>query len=43
MVVAQWANVIFGQAFEEAKYWGVINAAVLLPDLSILPDGERYQ
>ena len=40
MVVAQRANVIFGRAFDEAKYWGVINAAALLPDLSILPDGD---
>ncbi|KAH7925482.1 ABC protein [Leucogyrophana mollusca] len=33
-------NIIFGQPFEEDKYWHVIEVACLLPDLQLLPDGD---
>ncbi|KAF9237599.1 ABC protein [Melanogaster broomeanus] len=33
-------NIIFGQPFDEDKYWRVIEVACLLPDLQLLPDGD---
>ncbi|KAF9237594.1 ABC protein [Melanogaster broomeanus] len=33
-------NIIFGQPFDEDKYWRVIEVACLLPDLQSLPDGD---
>ncbi|KAF8183977.1 ABC protein [Pholiota molesta] len=33
-------NIIFGQPFEEGKYWRVIETACLLHDLELLPDGD---
>ncbi|KAG2348012.1 ABC protein [Suillus weaverae] len=33
-------NIIFGQSFEEDRYWRVIETACLLPDLQLLPDGD---
>ncbi|KAH8921178.1 P-loop containing nucleoside triphosphate hydrolase protein [Atractiella rhizophila] len=33
-------NVLFGQPFEEERYWSVIQAACLEPDLEVLPDGD---
>ncbi|KIO14752.1 hypothetical protein M404DRAFT_119962 [Pisolithus tinctorius Marx 270] len=33
-------NVLFGQFFDEEKYWRVIESACLLPDLQLLPDGD---
>ncbi|KAJ7057792.1 ABC protein [Mycena amicta] len=33
-------NVLFGQPFDEARYWRVIEDACLLPDLQLLADGD---
>ncbi|TBU32613.1 P-loop containing nucleoside triphosphate hydrolase protein [Dichomitus squalens] len=33
-------NVLFGQEFEEERYWKVIEQASLLPDLQVLADGD---
>ncbi|KAL6299258.1 P-loop containing nucleoside triphosphate hydrolase protein [Sparassis latifolia] len=33
-------NVLFGQPFNEEKYWKAIECASLLPDLQVLPDGD---
>ncbi|KIO14750.1 hypothetical protein M404DRAFT_120129 [Pisolithus tinctorius Marx 270] len=33
-------NVLFGQSFDEEKYWRVIELSCLLPDLQLLPDGD---
>ncbi|KAF9266173.1 hypothetical protein L218DRAFT_897134 [Marasmius fiardii PR-910] len=34
-------NIIFGQSFDEEKYWKVVEAACLLPDFDMLtPDGD---
>ncbi|KAJ7204160.1 ABC protein [Mycena pura] len=33
-------NVLFGQRFDEARYWRVIEDACLLPDLKLLADGD---
>ncbi|KAI6025624.1 P-loop containing nucleoside triphosphate hydrolase protein [Pisolithus orientalis] len=33
-------NVLFGQFFDEEKYWRVIESACLLPDLQLLPDSD---
>ncbi|KAJ6632266.1 P-loop containing nucleoside triphosphate hydrolase protein [Mycena sp. CBHHK59/15] len=33
-------NVLFGQAFDEDKYWRVMEDACLLPDLQLLADGD---
>nr|GAT42790.1 ABC protein [Mycena chlorophos] len=33
-------NVLFGQPFDEARYWRVIEDACLLPDLKLLADGD---
>ncbi|KAF8972123.1 hypothetical protein BDZ97DRAFT_1913365 [Flammula alnicola] len=33
-------NIIFGQPFDEEKYWRVIETACLLHDLELLPDGD---
>ncbi|KAH9945319.1 ABC protein [Epithele typhae] len=33
-------NVLFGQPFEEARYWKAIENASLLPDLQVLADGD---
>ncbi|KAI6041615.1 ABC protein [Pisolithus marmoratus] len=33
-------NVLFGQPFDEKRYWRVIELSCLLPDLELLPDGD---
>lgn len=33
-------NVLFGQPWDESRYWNAIKQACLLPDLEILPDGD---
>ncbi|PCH42435.1 nucleoside triphosphate hydrolase protein [Wolfiporia cocos MD-104 SS10] len=33
-------NVLFGQPYDEEKYWKAIENASLLPDLEVLPDGD---
>ncbi|KAI6009305.1 ABC protein [Pisolithus marmoratus] len=33
-------NVLFGQPFDEERYWRVIELSCLLPDLEVLPDGD---
>ncbi|KAF9048460.1 ABC protein [Panaeolus papilionaceus] len=33
-------NIIFGQPYEEEKYWEVIKQASLIPDLELLADGD---
>ncbi|KAJ7642099.1 ABC protein [Roridomyces roridus] len=33
-------NVLFGQPFEEDRYWRVVEDACLLPDLQLLADGD---
>ncbi|KAL5504423.1 hypothetical protein ACEPAH_8498 [Sanghuangporus vaninii] len=33
-------NVLFGQEFDSDKYWDVVERASLLPDLTVLPDGD---
>ncbi|KAJ3794573.1 ABC protein [Lentinula aff. detonsa] len=33
-------NILFGQPFEEAKYWRVLERSCLIPDLQMLPDGD---
>jgi hypothetical protein len=32
--------VLFGQPFEEDRYWRVIEDSCLLPDLQLLADGD---
>ena len=36
----QRENILFGQEFNEEKYWSVIEQASLLRDLELLPDGD---
>jgi len=36
----QRENILFGQEFNEEKYWRVIEQASLLQDLELLPDGD---
>ncbi|KAJ7086116.1 ABC protein [Mycena belliarum] len=33
-------NVLFGQAFDSDRYWGIMEMACLLPDLQLLADGD---
>ncbi|KZP16437.1 ABC protein [Athelia psychrophila] len=33
-------NILFGQPFEEDRYWQAVENACLLPDLDVLPDGD---
>ena len=33
-------NVLFGQPFDEDRYWAAIEKASLIPDLQVLPDGD---
>ncbi len=33
-------NIIFGQPYNEDRYWEAIENASLLPDLQVLPDGD---
>ncbi|KAF5370179.1 hypothetical protein D9757_010634 [Collybiopsis confluens] len=33
-------NILFGQPFEETKYWTVLERSCLIPDLQMLPDGD---
>ncbi|KAJ7822754.1 P-loop containing nucleoside triphosphate hydrolase protein, partial [Mycena leptocephala] len=33
-------NMLFGQSFEEDRYWHVIKDSHLLPDLQLLADGD---
>ncbi|KAJ6521987.1 hypothetical protein B0H19DRAFT_1086291 [Mycena capillaripes] len=36
----QRENVLFGKPFESDRYWRIMEAACLLPDLQLLPDGD---
>lgn len=36
-------NVLFGQAWDEARYWNVIDQACLGPDLKVLGDGDATE
>ncbi|TFK38318.1 P-loop containing nucleoside triphosphate hydrolase protein, partial [Crucibulum laeve] len=36
-------NIVFGQPFDEKRYWEVIDQACLLPDLELLPDGDMTE
>ncbi|KAJ3741472.1 ABC protein [Lentinula detonsa] len=33
-------NILFGEPFDEERYWRVVEAACLLPDLEIMADGD---
>ncbi|GAW05470.1 ABC protein [Lentinula edodes] len=33
-------NILFGQPFEEVKYWRALERSCLIPDLQMLPDGD---
>jgi ATP-binding cassette, subfamily C (CFTR/MRP), member 1 len=33
-------NIVFGQDFDEDRYWRAVEVASLLPDLQVLPDGD---
>ncbi|KAG6918643.1 hypothetical protein DXG01_012762 [Tephrocybe rancida] len=33
-------NILFGQPYDEERYWHVIEGACLLPDLHVLPDAD---
>ncbi|KAJ3773608.1 ABC protein [Lentinula raphanica] len=33
-------NILFGQPFDETRYWKVLERACLIPDLQMLPDGD---
>ncbi|KAH9949979.1 P-loop containing nucleoside triphosphate hydrolase protein [Amylocystis lapponica] len=33
-------NILFGQEYDEERYWRVVENASLLPDLQVLPDGD---
>ncbi|TDL20835.1 ABC protein [Rickenella mellea] len=33
-------NILFGQPFDEDRYWETVENASLLPDLQVLPDGD---
>ncbi|KAF8802448.1 P-loop containing nucleoside triphosphate hydrolase protein [Phlegmacium glaucopus] len=33
-------NILFGQEFDEERYWRVVENCSLLPDLELLPDGD---
>jgi len=33
-------NIVFGQKWDESRYWECIQNASLVPDLEILPDGD---
>ena len=33
-------NILFGLPYDADRYMGAVKAAALLPDLSILPDGD---
>ncbi|TYJ59220.1 hypothetical protein B9479_000209 [Cryptococcus floricola] len=36
-------NILFGEPFEEARYWKVINACGLEPDLKLFDDGDHTE
>jgi hypothetical protein len=36
-------NITFGFPFDEDRYQNVLDACALLPDLAILPDGDRTE
>ncbi|KAJ7872438.1 multidrug resistance associated protein 1, partial [Mycena leptocephala] len=36
-------NVLFGQPFEDDRYWRVIEDSCLLPDLQLLADGDLME
>ena len=36
-------NILFGEAFEEERYWNTLHACALMPDLKILPAGDRTE
>ena len=33
-------NILFGQEFDEERYWQVVENCSLLPDLELLADGD---
>jgi ABC-type multidrug transport system fused ATPase/permease subunit len=33
-------NIVFGQKWDESRYWQCVKDASLVPDLEILPDGD---
>ena len=33
-------NILFGQSFDEKRYWQVIKNSCLEPDLKLLPEGD---
>lgn len=33
-------NVVFGQEWDEHRYWTAVRDASLIPDLELLPDGD---
>lgn len=39
----QRENILFGQAFDEERYWRAVELACLLPDLQLLPDGDMTE
>ncbi|KAF8896584.1 P-loop containing nucleoside triphosphate hydrolase protein [Infundibulicybe gibba] len=36
-------NILFGQAFDEDRYWRVIEESCLVPDLHLLPNGDMTE
>ena len=38
--LVQKENVLFGQPFDEKRYWDALERSSLLPDLLVLPDGD---
>lgn len=36
-------NILFGQPFEEERYWAVVEACTLKPDFAILDDGDQTE
>jgi ATP-binding cassette, subfamily C (CFTR/MRP), member 1 len=40
MLYLQRDNVLFGQEFDEERYWQALEASCLIPDLQVLPDGD---
>jgi len=40
LFICQRDNVLFGQPFDEERYWKVMEVACMTPDLQLLPDGD---
>lgn len=36
-------NVLFGQSYDESKYWQVLSDSSLIPDCLLLPDGDQTE